>query len=271
MNAQALYDPANEHDACGVGLVANINNVASHQIVLQGITVLKRLMHRGAAGGDPETGDGAGLLLSMPHKFFRKLYPNLPARYGVAMYFVENTLAADALDAEIKRVAESEGVDVIQFREVPVNPATIGHTARETLPHIRQVFFDGSKFKTNEEFDIKLYVVRRLVEKTCKGVYVCSCSRKSIVYKGLLLASQIEGFYKDLNDLDFESPLALVHQRYSTNTFPTWPLAHPFRYLAHNGEINTLRGNLNSLRAREPLLKSEVIGDDLQKLLRSGP
>ena len=267
MNAQALYDPANEHDACGVGLVANINNVASHQIVLQGITVLKRLMHRGAAGGDPETGDGAGLLLSMPHKFFRKLYPELPSRYGVAMYFVENTLAADALDAEIKRIAESEGVAVAHFREVPVNPSSIGHTARETLPHIRQVFFDGSKFKTNEEFDIKLYVVRRLVEKTCKGVYVCSCSRKSIVYKGLLLASQIEGFYKDLNDLDFESPLALVHQRYSTNTFPTWPLAHPFRYLAHNGEINTLRGNLNSLRAREPLLKSEVIGEDLPKLL----
>ena len=267
MNAQALYDPANEHDACGVGLVANINNVASHQIVLQGITVLKRLMHRGAAGGDPETGDGAGLLLSMPHKFFRKLYAELPSRYGVAMYFVENTLAADSLDAEIKRIAESEGVAVVHFREVPVNASAIGHTARETLPHIRQVFFDGSKFKTNEEFDIKLYVVRRLIEKACKGVYVCSCSRKSIVYKGLLLASQIEGFYKDLNDLDFESPLALVHQRYSTNTFPTWPLAHPFRYLAHNGEINTLRGNLNSLRAREPLLKSEVIGDDLQKLL----
>ena len=267
MNAQALYDPANEHDACGVGLVANINNVASHQIVLQGITVLKRLMHRGAAGGDPETGDGAGLLLSMPHKFFRKLYPSLPARYGVGMFFIENTLAADQLDAEIKRIAESEGVSVIQFREVPVNPDAIGHTARKTLPHIRQVFFDGSKFKTNEEFDIKLYVVRRLIEKGVKGVYICSCSRKSIVYKGLLLASQIEGFYKDLNDLDFESPLALVHQRYSTNTFPTWPLAHPFRYLAHNGEINTLRGNLNSLRAREPLLKSEVIGDDLQKLL----
>ncbi|MBR4398746.1 MAG: glutamate synthase large subunit [Fibrobacter sp.] len=267
MNAQALYDPANEHDACGVGLVANINNVASHQIVLQGITVLKRLMHRGAAGGDPETGDGAGLLLSMPHKFFRKLYPSLPARYGVGMFFIENTLAADQLDAEIKRIAESEGVSVIQFREVPVNPDAIGHTARKTLPHIRQVFFDGSKFKTNEEFDIKLYVVRRMIEKAVKGVYICSCSRKSIVYKGLLLASQIEGFYKDLNDLDFESPLALVHQRYSTNTFPTWPLAHPFRYLAHNGEINTLRGNLNSLRAREPLLKSDVIGDDLQKLL----
>ena len=210
MNAQALYDPANEHDACGVGLVANINNVASHQIVLQGITVLKRLMHRGAAGGDPETGDGAGLLLSMPHKFFRKLYAELPSRYGVAMYFVENTLAADSLDAEIKRIAESEGVAVVHFREVPVNASAIGHTARETLPHIRQVFFDGSKFKTNEEFDIKLYVVRRLVEKTCKGVYVCSCSRKSIVYKGLLLASQIEGFYKDLNDLDFESPFTSV-------------------------------------------------------------
>ena len=267
MNAQALYDPANEHDACGVGLVANINNVASHQIVLQGITVLKRLMHRGAAGGDPETGDGAGLLLSMPHKFFRKLYPTLPERYGVAMFFVENTLEASAFDAKIKEIAEAEGVKVLNFREVPVNPEKIGRTARETLPHIRQVFFDGSSFESDGAFDIKLYVVRRLAEKACKGLYVCSCSRRSIVYKGLLLASQIEGFYKDLNDLDFESPIALVHQRYSTNTFPTWPLAHPFRYLAHNGEINTLRGNLNSLRAREPHLKSEIIGDDLQKLL----
>ena len=267
MNAQALYDPTNEHDACGVGLVANINNVASHQIVLQGITVLKRLMHRGAAGGDPETGDGAGLLLSMPHKFFRKVYPELPARYGVAMFFVENTLAADAFDAKIKEIAEAEGVKVLNFREVPVNPEKIGRTARETLPHIRQVFFDGSSFESDGAFDIKLYVVRRLAEKACKGLYVCSCSRRSIVYKGLLLASQIEGFYKDLNDLDFESPIALVHQRYSTNTFPTWPLAHPFRYLAHNGEINTLRGNLNSLRAREPHLKSDIIGDDLQKLL----
>ena len=267
MNAQALYDPMNEHDACGVGLVANINNVASHQIVLQGITVLKRLMHRGAAGGDPETGDGAGLLLSMPHKFFRKVNANLPERYGVAMFFVDNTLEATAFDAKIKEIAAAEGMPVLNFREVPVNADKIGRTARETLPHIRQVFFDGSAFESDSAFDIKLYVARRLMEKACKGLYICSCSRRSIVYKGLLLASQIEGFYKDLNDLDFESPIALVHQRYSTNTFPTWPLAHPFRYLAHNGEINTLRGNLNSLRAREPHLKSDIIGDDLQKLL----
>ncbi|MBO7501214.1 MAG: glutamate synthase large subunit [Fibrobacterales bacterium] len=267
MQAQALYDPANEHDACGVGLVANVNNVASHQIVLQGITVLKRLMHRGAAGGDPETGDGAGLLLSMPHRFFRKAVPELPARYGVAMYFVDNSLAADAFDAEIARIAKSEGVETVRFREVPVDPSAIGRTARATLPHVRQAFFDGTALNGNAAFDVKLYVIRRLAEKTCEGLYFCSCSRRSVVYKGLLLASQIEGFYKDLDDPDFESPLALVHQRYSTNTFPTWQLAHPFRYLAHNGEINTLRGNLNSLKAREPHLKSDVIGDDLKKLL----
>ena len=267
MQAQALYDPANEHDACGVGLVANVNNVASHQIVLQGITVLKRLMHRGASGGDPETGDGAGLLLSMPHRFFRKVVPELPARYGVAMYFVDNALAADAFDAEIARIAKSEGVETVRFREVPVDPSVIGRTARETLPHVRQAFFDGTALNGNAAFDVKLYVIRRLAEKACEGLYFCSCSRRSVVYKGLLLASQIEGFYKDLDDPDFESPLALVHQRYSTNTFPTWQLAHPFRYLAHNGEINTLRGNLNSLKAREPHLKSDVIGDDLKKLL----
>ncbi|MCQ2125281.1 MAG: glutamate synthase large subunit [Fibrobacter sp.] len=276
MKAQALYNPANEHDACGVGLVANINNVASHQIVLQGITVLKRLMHRGAAGGDPETGDGAGLLLSMPHKFFRKLYSDLPEKYGVAMVFVDNSVAADSYDAKIKELAAAEGCPVLKIREVPVDPKAIGRTARETLPHIRQYFFDGSSIAASaldkdgegyNPFELKLYVLRRQIEKACESVYVCSCSSRTIVYKGLLLAIQIEAFYKDLNDVDFESPIALVHQRYSTNTFPTWPLAHPFRYLAHNGEINTLRGNLNSLKAREPHLKSERFGEDLQKLL----
>ncbi len=267
MQAQALYDPANEHDACGVGLVANINNIASHQIVVQGITVLKRLLHRGATGGDPETGDGAGLLLSMPHKFFHKIYNDLPNRYGVAMIFVENTVAADSADAEIEKLAAIEGAPVVKIREVPVDPSAIGHTARETLPHIRQYIFDGSKFESNEAFEIKLFVLRRLIEKSVKNLYICSCSSKTIVYKGLLLATQIEGFYKDLKDNDFESAIALVHQRYSTNTFPTWPLAHPFRYLAHNGEINTLRGNLNSLKAREPYLKSDRIGEDLQKCL----
>ena len=267
MQAQALYDPANEHDACGVGLVANINNIASHQIVVQGITVLKRLLHRGATGGDPETGDGAGLLLSMPHKFFHKIYNDLPNRYGVAMIFVENTVAADSADAEIEKLAAIEGAPVVKIREVPVDSSAIGHTARETLPHIRQYIFDGSKFESNEAFEIKLFVLRRLIEKSVKNLYICSCSSKTIVYKGLLLATQIEGFYKDLKDNDFESAIALVHQRYSTNTFPTWPLAHPFRYLAHNGEINTLRGNLNSLKAREPYLKSDRIGEDLQKCL----
>ena len=267
MQAQALYDPANEHDACGVGLVANINNIASHQIVVQGITVLKRLLHRGATGGDPETGDGAGLLLSMPHKFFHKIYNDLPSRYGVAMVFVENTVAADSADAEIEKLAAAEGAPVVKIREVPVDPSAIGRTARETLPHIRQYIFDGSKFESNEAFEIKLFVLRRLIEKSVKNLYICSCSSKTIVYKGLLLATQIEGFYKDLKDNDFESAIALVHQRYSTNTFPTWPLAHPFRYLAHNGEINTLRGNLNSLKAREPYLKSDRIGEDLQKCL----
>ena len=267
MQAQALYDPANEHDACGVGLVANVNNVASHEIVTQGITVLKRLLHRGATGGDPETGDGAGLLLSMPDKFFRRIYNDLPEHYGVAMVFVENTVAADSVDAQIKELAAAENAPVIKIRDVPVDPSSIGHTARETLPHIRQFIFDGSKFNSKDAFEIKLFILRRQLEKNVKNIYICSCSSKSIVYKGLLLATQIEGFYKDLNDKDFESAIALVHQRYSTNTFPTWPLAHPFRYLAHNGEINTLRGNLNSLKAREPYLKSDRIGEELQKCL----
>lgn len=267
MQAKALYDPANEHDACGVGLIANINNVASHEIVVQGINVLKRLIHRGAVGGDPETGDGAGLLFSMPDKFFRKINENLPKCYGVAMIFVENTVAEDFADKEIEKIAAAEGAPILNIRKVPIDPSGIGNTARETLPYIRQFFFDGSALKSQEDFEIKLFVIRREIEKSIENLYVCSCSSKSIVYKGLLLATQIEPFYKDLQDKDFESPIALVHQRYSTNTFPTWPLAHPFRFLAHNGEINTLRGNLNSLKAREPYLKSDRIGDDLKKCL----
>lgn len=260
-----LYSFRNEHDACGVGLVANLNNIAEHRIVEMGITVLKRLMHRGAAGGDPETGDGAGILLALPDKFFRKSLPvTLPAKgaYGVAMLF-----GGAHEESRIESIVTSEGGRILFWRDVPVHPESIGAAARKTCPLIRQIFIGGEEFKSQAVFERKLFVMRRLIEKRLPDCYVPSCSSRSIVYKGLLLATQIDKFYPDLNDPDFESPLALVHQRYSTNTFPTWKLAHPFRYLAHNGEINTLRGNLNQLRSREPFLKCEELGDDVKKLL----
>jgi len=259
-----LYSFRNEHDACGVGLVADLNNVPSHKIVTMGLTVLKRLMHRGAAGGDPDTGDGAGLLLSLPDEFFRKHVKKLPeaGKYGVAMLF-----GGVGHEAEIEKIVAAEGGRVIAWRNVPTVPGKIGRAARETCPVIRQLFVGGESYADQSALERKLFVMRRLIEKTVPEAYVCSMSSRSIIYKGLLLATQLENFYTDLGDASFKSPLALVHQRYSTNTFPTWSLAHPFRYLAHNGEINTLRGNLNSLTSREPHLASELFGEDMPKIL----
>ncbi len=263
---QGLYDPRQEHDACGVGMVADLNGRASHDIVTKGITILCRLMHRGAAGSDPETGDGAGLLLSMPDEFFR-------ARSGVkklpeaGMYAVAMIFGGLGAEKDMEEVIRAEGGGVLGWREVPVVPEKIGRTARKNMPVIRQLFIDGRDFEDNAAFERKLFVMRRLIEKRKLDLYICSMSSRNIVYKGLLLATQLEQFYPDLDDELFRSRLAIVHQRYSTNTFPTWQLAHPFRYLAHNGEINTLRGNLNAMRAREHLLKSPLFGDDLVKLL----
>ncbi len=261
---QGLYSFANEHDACGVGVVADLNGVPSHRIVEMGLTVLKRLMHRGASGGDPETGDGAGLLLSIPDRFFKNVMPELPERgaYGVAMIF-----GARGHEAEVDRIVGQEGAEIIGWRDVPVRPETIGRAARECAPAVQQLFVRGRAGETDAALERRLFVLRRVLEKRLPQIYFCSFSCRSIVYKGLLLATQLERFYPDLADAAFESPLALVHQRYSTNTFPTWNLAHPFRYLAHNGEINTLRGNLNQLRGRESSLSSPLFGEDMRKLL----
>jgi glutamate synthase (NADPH/NADH) large chain len=262
---QGLYSFDNEHDACGVGLVADLKNKPTHHVVEMGLTVLKRLTHRGAVGSDPETGDGAGLLMSMPDEFFRReLADELPekGRYGVAMIF-----GGVSQEAKIEKIVTSEKCQVIKWRTVPVRPEEIGKTARKKLPFIRQLFIKCESIENQDELERKLFVVRRLIEKKVSECYICSCSSRSIVYKGLLLAGQVENFYVDLASKHFKSTLALVHQRYSTNTFPTWELAHPFRYLAHNGEINTLRGNLNQLRGREPHLANELLGDDLQKVL----
>ncbi len=267
---QGLYRSEYEHDACGVGLVANLSGEASHEIVSSGLTVLKRLMHRGATGNDPETGDGAGLLLKIPQGFFRKFLAakgageNAP--FGVAMIF-----GGEGEEARIEAAVRGEGCEVLAWRDVPTDPTAIGRDARSVMPRIRQVFLAQSgeprRQDAEDAFERRLYVVRRQIEKATVSTYVCSCSSRTIVYKGLLLATQIDTFYPDLSDPDFVSPFAIVHQRYSTNTFPSWELAHPFRAIAHNGEINALKGNLNALAAREPSLASPVFGDDLRKLL----
>ncbi len=261
---QGLYRHEYEHDACGVGLVADMNGASCHGIVVDGLAILKRLMHRGATGNDPETGDGAGILLRLPDAFFRTLVDDLPdaGSYGVAMIF-----GAEGEEAVFEKAVAGNGCRVIAWRDVPVDPAAVGPVARSACPRIRQLFVASEAAVDQPAFERRLFVVRRVAEKQLKKGYVCSFSSRTIVYKGLLLATQMERFYPDLSSPLVESPFAIVHQRYSTNTFPTWELAHPYRMLAHNGEINTLKGNLNALAAREPSLASPLFGDDLKKLL----
>ena len=267
---QGMYDRHFEHDACGVGLVARLDDVASHAIVAHGLTVLKRLMHRGATGNDPETGDGAGLLVQIPDAFFRQRVPNLPPKgaYGLAMVF--GAVGEEDVFANIVR---ENGASILAWRDVPVVPEAVGPVARGAQPRIRQLFVtfagNGQPKETEDAGarERRLFVIRREIERALKDGYICSFSSRTVVYKGLLLATQIETFYPDLADPDFASPFAIVHQRYSTNTFPSWELAHPFRMIAHNGEINALKGNLNALAAREASLASPLFGDDLKKLL----
>ncbi len=262
---EGLYHFSNEHDACGVGLVANLNGNATHDIVTQGLTILLRLLHRGAAGSDALSGDGAGLLCVIPHGFFqRALQGCLPdvGHYALGMMF-NGIGQEDALEA----IVREEGCEVLAWREVPIDTAQLGEQARQSCPVIRQIFVASCQGECDDALERKVFVLRRRLERELLDVYFPSFSTRTVVYKGLMLATQIESFYKDLADEAFVSPLALVHQRYSTNTFPTWRLAHPFRYLAHNGEINTLRGNLNHARTRETFLQSELFGDDLRKVL----
>ncbi len=278
--SQGLYDPRFEHDACGIGFVANIKGRASHKIVEQGVEVLVNLTHRGACGCDPETGDGAGLLLQIPHGFFLKQAVSagfeLPAAgaYGVGMIFVspDRTQSRQARQM-VEEVAQEEGLRVLAWRRVPTNANAIGWLARETEPHIYQVFLEqarGPRLR-GDALERKLFITRKRTEQEARSrelqrFYPVSISSRTICYKGLLLAPQIFGYYPDLGDSDFQSAVALIHQRFSTNTFPTWERAQPFRYLAHNGEINTVRGNANWMRAREATLESALFGPEVEKL-----
>ena len=280
--AQGLYDPRNEHDACGVGFVANIEGRKSHDIVLKGIQILINLTHRGACGCDPETGDGAGILIQIPHSFFdrecTKLGFTLPApgEYGVGMVFLPVDRQERMLcEGILEKIAREHGLTVLGWRDTPINGDMIGRLARSSQPYIEQIFVRRAPGMDQDALERKLYVVRKQAERAVaesdlkeKGFfYLPSLSSRTIVYKGLLLAPQISRFYKELSDPEVMSALCMVHQRFSTNTFPSWQLAHPYRYICHNGEINTLRGNVNWMYARQSVLASPLFGDDIEKLL----
>jgi glutamate synthase domain-containing protein 2/glutamate synthase domain-containing protein 1/glutamate synthase domain-containing protein 3 len=278
---QGLYDPANEHDACGVGFVVNLHGVKSHRIVRQGLEVLEHLTHRGACGCDPLTGDGAGILMQMPHEFFAAVAPQAgiklpePGDWAVGNVFLPPSEGdREAAEGFFERVIREADLEFLGWRTVPTDNRSIGGTAREVEPVVRQVFIGRGKKVSRDHFEWKLFVARKRfgIELGTLGLteqsfcYVCSLSSKTLVYKGLLLADQVSKYYPDLSDARLTSALALVHQRYSTNTFPTWDLAHPFRYIAHNGEINTVRGNINWMHARESMLAHPVFGPDLEKI-----
>jgi glutamate synthase (NADPH/NADH) large chain len=281
--AQGLYDPRHEHDACGVGFVAHIKGKKSHRIIEQGLQILLNLDHRGAVGADPLMGDGAGILTQIPDQFFREEMAQqgvtLPpaGEYGVGMIFLPKEHASRlACEQELERTVRAEGQVLLGWRDVPVDESMpMSPTVRGKEPVIRQVFIGrGPDVMVTDALERKLYVIRKTAShaiqslnlKHGKEYFVPSMSARTIVYKGLLLAGQVGQYYRDLQDPRFVSALALVHQRFSTNTFPEWPLAHPYRLIAHNGEINTVKGNYNWLRAREGVMKSPVLGDDLKKL-----
>ncbi|MDW8310264.1 MAG: glutamate synthase central domain-containing protein, partial [Verrucomicrobiales bacterium] len=281
---QGLYDPWFEHDACGVGFVVNVKGRKSHTIIQQAIEVLLNLDHRGACGCEANTGDGAGILIQTPHEFLKLVSREArvklpgPGEYGVGMVFLpqdrRQRAACEKIFAEI--VAE-EGQKLLGWRTVPTDNASLGATARASEPFVRQVFIARNPRLTDDQaFERKLYVIRRRAENAIRYsgkvpggefFYVPSLSFKTLVYKGMLLTSQLRQYYPDLLHPAMESALALVHSRFSTNTFPSWSRAHPYRYLAHNGEINTLRGNINWMHARQAQFQSELFGDDLKKIL----
>jgi len=272
--ADGLYDPRYEHDACGVAMVARLDNRPDHGVIERALTALENLEHRGAEGADIRTGDGAGILTQLPDAFFRAVLDvELPPRgsYGVAVCFLpQEPTQREKIEQLLELNVRIEGQQVLAWRDVPVDDAHVGDTANQSRPYIKQLFIGAGADHAGDQdaFERKLYVIRRIVELAAgPDFYAPSFSSRTCVYKGMLISRQLKGFYPDLADERFASALALVHSRFSTNTFPSWDLAHPFRVIAHNGEINTLMGNANWMRARESQLASELFGLDLQKAL----
>jgi glutamate synthase (NADPH/NADH) large chain len=263
--AQGLYDPAQEHDACGVAMVATLNKVATHEIVEKALTALRNLEHRGASGAEPDSGDGAGILIRVPDAFYQaETNFDLPAEgsYATGIAFIAQ--GADVRE-DIEKLATEEGLKVLGWRELPINAKSLGKTAVSVMPKFEQLFISGLKNESGIVLDRLAFALRKRAEHGL-DLYFPSLSSQTIVYKGMLTTGQLEEFFPDLSDERVVSPLALVHSRFSTNTFPSWPLAHPYRFIAHNGEINTVKGNRNWMRARESLLESNLIPGDLKRL-----
>ena len=280
--ARGLFDPALERDSCGVGFVAHVKNKKSHEIVQQGLQILLNLDHRGAVGADPKLGDGCGILVQIPHEFFAaecaSLGFKLPAarEYGVGQFFMPRDAGARAqVEKIVERVLAEEGLTLIGWRDTPVDNSDLGDAVKAVEPFMRQVFVGrGPQVKSEDEFERRLYVARKCVSNAIYALgrremaefYPVSMSCRTVVYKGMVLVSQLGSYYKDLGDKRFTSALALVHQRFATNTFPSWRLAHPYRMVAHNGEINTLRGNVNWMAARQASVSSDLFGENISKL-----
>ncbi|KAM3089971.1 glutamate synthase large subunit [Phormidesmis sp. 146-35] len=277
---QGLYDPQFEHDACGVGFIVHMKGEKSHAIVEQALTILENLEHRGACGCETNTGDGAGILLQVPHKFLKKVAAEVeitlpdPGQYGVGMiYGSPDPVQREKGRRIFEQIVAQEGQKVLGWRDVPTDHSSMGETAKSSEPFMQQVFIDRAADLANDlAFERKLYVIRKRSHNAIRVPridpfwYPASLSCRTIVYKGMLMTAQVGQYYSDLHDPDLESALGLVHSRFSTNTFPSWERSHPYRYIAHNGEINTLRGNINWMNARQSLFESELFGDDLKKV-----
>src|SRR5271165_1716298 len=280
--AQALYDPAKEHDSCGVGFVADMKNRKSHDILEKGLQILGNLDHRGAVGADPCLGDGCGVLTQIPHAFFAPECAKLgfdlpqPGHYAIGQFFMPRDAAARRQVHEIvEEVVAAEGLSVLGWRDVPVDNSVLGERVKAVEPVMRQIFVGhAADLASEDDFERRLFIVRKVVSNRVFAIgsreileyYPVSMSARTIVYKGMVLVRQLAPYYRDLLDPRFETALALVHQRFATNTFPSWRLAHPYRMVAHNGEINTLRGNVNWMAARQASVDSELFGNDISKL-----
>jgi len=263
--AQGLYNPAHEHDACGVAMVATLNKVATHEIVEKALTALRNLEHRGASGAEPDSGDGAGILIRVPDAFYQEVTDfDLPHAHAYATGIAFIAQGVEVRE-EIAKIADEEGLVILGWRDLPINSASLGKTALSVMPRFEQLFIAGKKKEEGIVLDRLAFALRKRAEHALE-LYFPSLSSQTIVYKGMLTTGQLEEFFPDLSDERVVSPLALVHSRFSTNTFPSWPLAHPYRFIAHNGEINTVKGNRNWMRARESLLASELIPGNLDRL-----
>ncbi|HAL19456.1 MAG TPA: glutamate synthase subunit alpha, partial [Ruminococcaceae bacterium] len=275
MNEKGLYRQQFEHDACGIGAVVNVDGTKTHTVVDNALSIVEKLEHRAGKDASGETGDGVGILVQISHKFFKKAAKeigiDLPGEreYGVGMFFFpQDTLKRNQAKKMLEVIAEKEGVEFLGWREVPIKSEILGQKALSCMPHIMQCFLkkpdDTAK---GLDFDRKLYIIRRVFEQSNDNTYVASLSSRTVVYKGMFLVGQLRRFYLDLQNKAYESAIALVHSRFSTNTTPSWERAHPNRFILHNGEINTIRGNVDRMLAREETMESSVMEDDMDKIL----